>query len=59
VKSQTLAPVWNEQWRNKNVPAIAELQVEVLDKDDGAPHDDFVGKFKTSISPGAKEVEIE
>jgi hypothetical protein len=51
--------VWNEQWRIKNVPATAELQVEVLDKDEGAPHDDYVGKFKTSITPGAKEAVIE
>lgn len=59
VKANTLAPVWNEIWRVKNVPASADLHVEVLDKDDGAPHDDFVGKFKTSVSAGAKEAEIE
>ncbi|KAF8889818.1 hypothetical protein BD779DRAFT_1519083 [Infundibulicybe gibba] len=59
VKSDTLAPIWNEMWRIKHVPTTAELQVEVLDKDEGAPHDDYVGKFKTTVSPGAKEVEIE
>lgn len=42
----------------KNVPAHASLHVEVLDKDDGALTDDYVGKFTTSVSPGAKEVEI-
>jgi hypothetical protein len=51
--------VWNEQWRIKNVPETAELHVEVLDKDNGAPHDDFIGKFKTSVSPGAREIKIE
>lgn len=51
--------MWNEQWRIKNVPTTAELQVEVLDKDEGAPHDDFIGKFQTSVSPGTKEAEIE
>lgn len=59
VKRNTLTPVWNETWRVKNVPAIADLLVEVLDKDVGAPHDDFIGKFKTSVAPGAKEAEIE
>jgi hypothetical protein len=54
-----LKPVWNEIWRIKNVPSNADLHVEVLDKDDGAPHDDYIGKFKTSIAPGAKEAEIE
>ncbi|GLB35678.1 putative protein kinase C conserved region 2 (CalB) [Lyophyllum shimeji] len=59
VKADTLAPVWNELWRVKNVPAVADLRVQLLDKDDGAPHDDYIGKFKTSIAKGAKEVEIE
>lgn len=43
----------------KNVPVTADLLVEVFDKDDGAPHDDYIGKFKTTITPGAKEAEIE
>ena len=34
------------------------LKVDVLDKDEGSVHDDFIGSFTTSISPGAKEVEI-
>lgn len=59
VKADTLAPVWNELWRVKNVPALADLRVQILDKDDGAPHDDYIGKFKTSIAKGAKEAEIE
>ncbi|TFK35469.1 hypothetical protein BDQ12DRAFT_655597 [Crucibulum laeve] len=59
VIANDLKPVWNEVWRVKNVPSNADLKVEVLDKDEGAPHDDFVGKFKTSVSAGTKEAEIE
>ena len=59
VKTNTLTPVWNEVWRVKNVPVTADLLVEVFDKDDGAPHDDYIGKFKTTITAGAKEAEIE
>ncbi|KAG5654022.1 hypothetical protein H0H81_008332 [Sphagnurus paluster] len=59
VKAQTLAPVWNEIWRVKNVPVISDLNVEVFDKDDGRPHDDYIGKFKVSVASGAKEAEIE
>ncbi|KAF7314993.1 C2 domain-containing protein [Mycena indigotica] len=59
VKVNTLKPVWNEIWRVKNVPAHASLSVEVLDKDDGAKADDFIGKFTTSVTAGAKEAEIE
>jgi hypothetical protein len=44
-------------WRIKNVPSNAELQVQVLDKDDG-PRDDYIGKFTTNVQPGAKEEEI-
>ena len=51
-------PAWNEHWRVKNVPSTAELQVEVLDKNE-ASLDRSVGKFKTAISPGTKEVTIE
>ncbi|KAL0070391.1 hypothetical protein AAF712_002222 [Marasmius tenuissimus] len=59
VKVNTLTPVWNEVWRVKNVPTTADLHVEVLDKDLGTPHDDYIGKFKCSVASGAKEVEIE
>ncbi|KAJ3907028.1 hypothetical protein F5879DRAFT_1065500 [Lentinula edodes] len=59
VKTNTLTPVWNETWRVKNVPITSDLLVEVLDKDFGSPIDDFVGKFKTSVAAGAKELEIE
>ncbi|PFH53526.1 hypothetical protein AMATHDRAFT_54686 [Amanita thiersii Skay4041] len=59
VKRNTLTPVWNELWRIKNVPSSAELHVEVLDKDEGSLTNDFIGSFRTSISTGAKEVEIE
>ncbi|CAK5279289.1 unnamed protein product [Mycena citricolor] len=58
VKVNTLSPVWNALWRIRNVPAHATLSVEVMDKDDGAKVDDFIGKFSTTISSGAKEVEI-
>ncbi|TFK68631.1 hypothetical protein BDN72DRAFT_858264 [Pluteus cervinus] len=59
VKENTQQPVWNEIWRVKNVPTTADLSVEVLDKDEAAAYDDYVGKFNISISPGAKEAEIE
>ncbi|TFK45912.1 hypothetical protein OE88DRAFT_1708179 [Heliocybe sulcata] len=59
VQPHTLNPVWNDLWRVKNVPVHASLNVQVLDKDDGTPTDDYIGKFSTSISPGTKEVEIE
>jgi hypothetical protein len=59
VKAQTLAPIWNEVWRVKNVPTTADLYVELLDKDYGQLHDDYIGKFKTSVAAGAKELEIE
>ncbi|KAJ7632372.1 hypothetical protein FB45DRAFT_501263 [Roridomyces roridus] len=58
IQVNTLKPVWNEIWRVKNVPATASLSVEVLDKDDGVKRDDYVGKFTTTITPGAKEAEI-
>ncbi|KAJ7290231.1 hypothetical protein C8J57DRAFT_1045181 [Mycena rebaudengoi] len=59
VQVNTLTPVWNEIWRVKNVPVHASLNVEVLDKDDGTARDDYIGKFKTSVNAGAKEVEID
>jgi hypothetical protein len=37
----------------------ADLHVEIMDKDVGTPHDDYIGKFKTSLAAGAKEAEIE
>jgi hypothetical protein len=58
VKVNTLAPVWNEIWRVKNVPVHANLSVEVLDKDDGAKRDDYIGKFSTTVTAGAKEAVI-
>ncbi|THU91395.1 hypothetical protein K435DRAFT_780765 [Dendrothele bispora CBS 962.96] len=59
VQPHTLTPVWNELWRIRNVPSTADLVVEILDKDVGAPRDDYIGKFKVSVNPGAKECEIE
>jgi len=43
----------------KNVPAIADLLIKLMDKDDGMMTDDYIGKAKTSVSAGAKELEIE
>ena len=59
VQAGTLSPVWNEVWRIKNVPTTATIQVDLHDKDNGAPVDDYIGKFSTSVSPGTREVEIE
>ncbi|KAH7924083.1 hypothetical protein BV22DRAFT_1105697 [Leucogyrophana mollusca] len=59
VQPNTASPVWNEVWKVKNVPNTACLQVIVRDKDNGAPIDDYIGKFETTVSPGAKEAEIE
>ncbi|KAF4614432.1 hypothetical protein D9613_003520 [Agrocybe pediades] len=59
VKQNTLSPVWNEIWRVKNVPAIADLHIKLMDKDEGIVTDDYIGKAKTSVSAGAKELEIE
>ncbi|KAF5318159.1 hypothetical protein D9619_012110 [Psilocybe cf. subviscida] len=59
VKQDTLAPVWNEVWRVNNVPKTADLVIKFLDKDEGSLTDDFIGSVKTSVSHGAKELEIE
>ncbi|KAJ7615120.1 hypothetical protein B0H17DRAFT_1164767 [Mycena rosella] len=59
VQVDTLKPVWNEIWKVKNVPTHASLSVEVMDKDDGAKRDDYIGKFTTSVAAGAKEAEID
>ena len=59
VQTNILTPVWNELWKVKSVPVTGDLHVEVFDKDVGAPRDDYIGKFKTSVSAGAKEAEIE
>jgi hypothetical protein len=59
VKENTLNPVWNEIWRVKNVPLTADLVIKVMDKDEALVTDDFIGTAKTSITAGAKELEIE
>jgi hypothetical protein len=59
VQVGTLKPVWNEIWKLKNVPTHATLSVKVLDKDDGMITDDYIGKFETSVTAGAKELEIQ
>lgn len=58
MKANTLSPVWNEVWNVKNVPVTAILHVVVMDKDNG-PTDDTIGSFQITVSPGAKEAEIE
>ncbi|KNZ77930.1 Ras GTPase-activating protein 4 [Termitomyces sp. J132] len=58
VKGNTLAPVWNETWRVKNVPVVADLHVQVMDQDDVCS-DQSIGEFKTSVFEGTKEVEIQ
>ncbi|CAN8105732.1 unnamed protein product [Discula destructiva] len=58
VKENTLTPVWNETWHIKNVPATADLEVRVYDKDAG-PLDDTIGMFHASVADGAREFAIE
>ncbi|KAF8553781.1 hypothetical protein OG21DRAFT_1198612 [Imleria badia] len=58
VQSNTLTPVWNEVWQVKNVPTTAMLSVVIRDKDHKALVDHYIGKFETTIYPGAKEAEI-
>lgn len=58
VKENTQTPVWNEIWHIKNVPLTADLEVSVFDKDPG-PHDDAIGMFHATMTPGAKEYDIE
>ncbi|KAH8100393.1 hypothetical protein BXZ70DRAFT_1000487 [Cristinia sonorae] len=59
VKSNTLAPVWNEYWRIRNVPVGAKLRIEVMDKDNGTVTDDFIGEVETNIKAGARELTLE
>ncbi|PPR07071.1 hypothetical protein CVT24_010972 [Panaeolus cyanescens] len=59
VKPNNLSPVWNEIWRVKNVPVTASLHIEVMDKDEGNMTDDFIGKASTSVTAGAKEIELQ
>jgi hypothetical protein len=51
--------VWNEVWQVKNVPTTAILSVVLRDKDHTAIVDHYIGKFETTIYPGAKEAEIQ
>jgi hypothetical protein len=59
VKQNVSAPVWNEYWRVRNVPATASLVITVMDKDEGSYTDDCIGTITTTVSAGAKELEIE
>lgn len=55
----TLAPVWNELWKIKNVPANAKLHIDVLDKDNGTVTDDYIGSAEIGIVAGAHELTLE
>ena len=59
VKPNTMAPVWNEYWRIRNVPIYAKLHIDVLDKDNGTVTDDFIGEVEINIAPGARELTLE
>lgn len=59
VKPNTLAPVWNEYWKIRNVPIGAKLHIDVLDKDNGTVTDDFIGESETDIAPGARELTLQ
>ncbi|KAG2148789.1 hypothetical protein DEU56DRAFT_782266 [Suillus clintonianus] len=58
VKPNTLSPVWDETWVVKKVPSTATLSVVVRETETGAHVDNDIGVFQTTVSPGAKEVEI-
>ncbi|EDR11076.1 uncharacterized protein LACBIDRAFT_315422 [Laccaria bicolor S238N-H82] len=50
VKQNMLSPMWNEIWCVKNIPSTANLQVKVMDKDEGVT-DDYFGKFSIDSTP--------
>lgn len=58
VKPNTLTPVWDETWIVKTVPSTATLSVVVREVETGALVDKDIGVFQTTVTPGAKEVEI-
>ncbi|KAJ2936897.1 hypothetical protein H1R20_g193, partial [Candolleomyces eurysporus] len=59
VARNSLAPVWNEVWRVKNVPVTASVVVEIFHKFEGPRATDAtIGKFHVGLVPGTKEVEI-
>ena len=42
----TSAPEWeNEEWIVRNIPQQAKLTVQIFDKDDEKPVDDYIGRF--------------
>lgn len=55
----TLAPVWNELWKIKNVPSDAKLYIDVMDKDNGTVTDDFIGAAEIGVAAGAHELTLE
>lgn len=58
IKLNTLSPVWDETWIVKTVPSTATLSVVVREVENGALVDNDIGVFRTTVSPGTKEVEI-
>lgn len=58
IKLNTLSPVWDETWIVKTVPSTATLSVVVREVESGALVDNDIGVFRTTVSPGTKEVEI-
>ncbi|KAG1842314.1 hypothetical protein C8R48DRAFT_737840 [Suillus tomentosus] len=58
IKLNTLSPVWDETWVVKTVPSTATLSVVVREVENGALVDNDIGVFRTTVSPGTKEVEI-
>ena len=59
MKQNSVNPIWNEKWKVKNVPATADLEIKIMDKDQGSVTDDFIGTVITSVSTGEKEFDIE
>ena len=59
VRSHTLTPVWNEVWQVKHVPTTASLSVVIRNKHYKSLVDHYIGRFETTICPGAKEAEIQ
>ena len=59
MKQNSVTPLWNEKWKVKNVPVTADLEIKVMDKDQGSVTDDFIGTVKTDVSAGEKEFDIE
>ncbi|CAF4583201.1 unnamed protein product, partial [Rotaria sp. Silwood2] len=49
--TNTLTPIWNEQWLVRNVPRTAKLSVRLFDKDDNTVSDNCIGNFELALLP--------